>query len=396
MSDPLVTIVVPSFQQVRFLPSALDSILSQDYGKLEVLVYDGGSTDGTLEVLKGYGDRIWFRSDRDGGQGHAVNEGFERAKGEIVAWLNSDDIYYPGAVSKAVAALQAQPDAGLVYGEGDLVDEGGVLMRRFPETVPFDLWRLANVSDYILQPTVFFRRWVLERYGMLDEGLAWGLDWDLWLRLGRRVPFAHVDEVLAANRTHGATKTATGGFRRLWELYRVLRRHGVRGPSPAAVAHTITTVVRTLRPTQAPVATDDLVASVPRPMRGLVRPLLNGAERRLRRWLQNAQGVWADRLVASAGHIWLPNDGAPGRLCVEGENLDLQDQVVCVRVGGKKSRTDYLTPGESFRLEVDVVAGSTPVKALLSCSRTTRVCALDPKLGRRRAGFRLSRYQLVR
>ena len=131
-------------------------------------------------------------------------------------------------------------------------------------------------------------------------------------------------------------------------------------------------------------------------MRGLVRPILNGAERRLRRWLQNAQGVWADRLVGSAGHVWLPNDGAPGRLCVEGENLDLQDQVVCVRVGGKKSRTDYLTPGESFRLEVDVVAGSTPVKALLSCSRTTRVCALDPKLGRRRAGFRLSRYQLVR
>ncbi len=395
MSNPQVTIVVPSYQQVRFLRRSLDSILSQDYQPIEVLVFDGGSTDGTLEVLTGYGERIWFRSDSDNGQGHAINEGFEMAKGEIVAWLNSDDFYYPGAVSRAVKALQAQPEAGLVYGEGDLVDEDGEVMWRFPETVPFDLWRLANVSDYILQPTVFFRRWVLEKHGMLDENLDWGLDWDLWLRLGRRVPFAYVDDVLAANRIHGTTKTATGGFRRLRELYRVLRRHGVRGPSPAAVAHTITTVVRSIRPTEGPVATDALVASVPRPVRGLVRPVIDGAERRLRRWLQNAQGVWKDRLVGSAGHVWLPNDGNAACLRVEGQNLDLQDQVVCVRVGGKKSRTDYLGPGESFRLDVEVPVGSTPVKALLTCSRTTRVGALDPRLGHRRAGFRLGVCRLL-
>jgi hypothetical protein len=235
---------------------------------------------------------------------------------------------------------------------------------------------------------------VLEEHGRLDESLSWGLDWDLWLRLGRRVPFAYVDEVLAANRVHRETKTATGGFRRLRELYRILRRHGVRGPSPAAVAHTITTVVRSIRPSQSPVATEELVASVPRVVRPVLRPVLNRAERGLRRWLQNAQGIWKDRLVASTGHLWLPNDGSPTCLRVEGRNLKLKDQVVCAQVGSHKARTDYLAPGEAFFLEVEGPGGSAPVKALLSCSRTTRVAPLDPRLGSRRAGFQLAACRL--
>jgi glycosyltransferase involved in cell wall biosynthesis len=145
--NPLVSIIVPSFQQAKFLRVAIDSILSQNYTPIEVLVLDGGSTDGSKEILESYGNKIWFSSGSDGGQCQAINEGFRRSQGEFVAWLNSDDFYYPGAIAHAVEVLQINPECVLVYGEGNLAAEDGSVMWRFPETVPFDLWRLANHSD---------------------------------------------------------------------------------------------------------------------------------------------------------------------------------------------------------------------------------------------------------
>ena len=129
---PRVSIVIPSYQQAGYLRTAIDSVLAQDYEPLDVMVLDGGSTDDSVAILESYGDRIWWRSQKDGGQCQAINEGFRRATGEIVAWLNSDDFYYPGAVRTAVAALVANPEAGMVYGEGDLVDSSGEVIRRFP------------------------------------------------------------------------------------------------------------------------------------------------------------------------------------------------------------------------------------------------------------------------
>lgn len=401
-NHPLVTIVVPSYQQARFLSAAIDSVLAQDYEPVEVLVFDGGSTDGSVEILERYGDRIWFCSEPDGGQCDAINRGFAKARGEIVAWLNSDDFYYPGAIRCAVDALSASPSLGLVYGEGNLVDEHGDVLRRFPETVPFDLWRLANVSDYILQPTVFFRRSALaaagavrEGLGPLDEQYNWGLDWDLWLRLGQRLPFGYVSDVLAAGRIYTDTKTATGGFKRLRELLRILRRHGVRGPSPAAVAHTITTTVRKVKPSQDAVVTDELVGGMPKPLRAVGRPVVGGAERRLRRWLQNAQGYWPDGYVGAVGHLWLPNDGSAARLRVRGRNLCRQEQAVTLKVGKRRVRSHYLAPEEPFELELPVDEGMVPVRVCLSCTRTVAIDPLDPDLGPRRAGVRIEAPELL-
>lgn len=393
---PLVTVVVPSFQQARFLRAAIDSILSQDHAPLEVLVQDGGSTDGSLEILRSYGERIRWRSEKDRGQCDAINRGFRAAQGEILAWLNSDDVYRPGAVRKAVAALAREPQAALVYGEGELIDAEGELLARFPETVPFDLWRLANVADYILQPTVFFRRGPLLASGLLDENLHYGLDWELWLRIGERLPLAYVPEVLAASRVYAATKTSTGGWRRLRELYAILRRHGVRGPSPAAVAHTVTTVVRKVHPSQGPVSASAVAAELPRGLGALARPLLARAERSLRRWLQNAQGLWRDGFVAGVGHLWLPSDGAPARLVVRGRNLGLAGQIIGLSVGRRHARTEPLAAGEPFTLQVDVAPGAVPVKARLCCTRLQKVAPLDPALGARRAGFVLLRHELQR
>ena len=147
---PLVTIVTPSYNQGRFIADTIESVLGQDYPNIEYIVMDGASTDETAEVVRRYADRLEFISEKDRGQSHAINKGFGRARGEIVAWLNSDDTLLPGAVRRAVGALEAHPEAAASYGEGYLTDEAGYATCRFPYTQPFDLWRLMNVSDNIL------------------------------------------------------------------------------------------------------------------------------------------------------------------------------------------------------------------------------------------------------
>ena len=311
-----------------------------------------------------------------------------------MAWLNADDVYYPGAIERAVAALRADPDAALVYGEGDLIGEDGALLRRFPETVPFDLWRLANVADYILQPTVFFRRSALVEEGFaLDEDLHWGLDWDLWLRIAARLPLCYTPHVLAASRVYLDTKTASGGFRRLRELLGILRRHGAPRLSPAAAAHTVSTCVRALRPSVAPMTARDVSRVAPPGARWLVRPIVGHGERWLRRWLQNAQGVWSDSLVGRTGHLWLPSRGGARVLQVTGRNLDLDHQVVRLEVDGRRLNTPPLAPRQEFALELQVRGDGAPIKATLKCARTTRVAPLDRTLGPRRAGWSLLRAQ---
>jgi GT2 family glycosyltransferase len=395
LKNPLVSIIVPSFQQAVFLRQAIDSILAQDYRPIEVLVLDGGSTDGSREILESYGARIWFRSQPDGGQSQAINEGFRRSRGEIVAWLNSDDFYYPGAVAHAVTALQSNPKAALVYGDGNLVAQDGSVMLRFPDTVPFDLWRLANLTDYILQPTVFFRREALFSVGLLDEQLNWALDWELWLRLARRYPFAYTERVLAANRIHLETKTKTGGFRRIREIAGILRRHGVPWHSPAVVSYTIITVVRRFCHNEELITPEIMVASVPGPLQRLAAPVIAAVERCLRRWLQNVQGIWKDGFAGRRGRLWLPSDGEGGYLQVRGRNLDIAGQRITLCVAGRKVATGALGGGETFTLELGVAAGSIPVRAELRCARTVEVGVLDSRLGPRRAGCLLEVVELV-
>jgi glycosyltransferase involved in cell wall biosynthesis len=204
---PLVSVVTPSLNQGRFIRETIESVLSQSYGRLEYLVMDGGSTDDTLEILKSYGGRVTWVSEADRGQTHAVNKGWRRAHGTIVAYINSDDTYAPGAVERAVAALRAHPDAGAVYGEGYRIDEVGRVIGRYP-TEPFDLTRLVQTC-FICQPTVFLRREVVERLDYLDESRRYCMDYDMWIRLARVSRFVHVPDYLASARLHAATVTET-------------------------------------------------------------------------------------------------------------------------------------------------------------------------------------------
>ncbi|HLC03023.1 MAG TPA: glycosyltransferase family 2 protein [Anaerolineales bacterium] len=204
--EPLVSIITPSFNQVRYLEQALRSVLEQGYPRLEYIVIDGGSTDGSLEVLKRYeGGLADWSSEPDRGQVDAINKGLRRARGEIVAWLNSDDAYLPGAIAEAVQTLRRDPALGMVYADGLMVDSELKLLDRhvypqlgLPELLCFEV---------ILQPTVFMRRRVVEEVGYLNSEYRLILDHELWVRIASCYPIRHVSRFWSIERTHPEAKT---------------------------------------------------------------------------------------------------------------------------------------------------------------------------------------------
>jgi glycosyltransferase involved in cell wall biosynthesis len=200
-----VSVVTPSYQQGRFIERTLESVARQSV-PLEHIVMDGGSTDGTLEILERWRGRISFSSAADGGQTAAINAGLSTARGEILAYLNSDDVYYDGAVTAAVAAFERDPTADVVYGDADHIDEHDRLFGAYP-TEEWSMDRLKLVC-FVCQPAVFFRRRVVERFGMFDARLAHCMDYEYWLRLGMRgARFVHIPVKLAASRLHPEAKT---------------------------------------------------------------------------------------------------------------------------------------------------------------------------------------------
>lgn len=226
MGQPAVTIVTPSYNQGEFVRATIESVLAQDYPRLEYIVMDGGSTDQTAAIASEYSSRLTWISERDRGQAHAINKGFRLSKGEIVAWLNSDDILLPGAITRAVNAFAgAPPGMGAIYGEGCLMDREGRFTRRFPATEAFNLWKLVYLSDYVLQQSTFFRRAAVEEINWLDEELHYALDWDLLIRLGKRFGLHYVPEYFGALREYPEAKSFAGGRARIEEIRRVLERH---------------------------------------------------------------------------------------------------------------------------------------------------------------------------
>jgi glycosyltransferase involved in cell wall biosynthesis len=205
---PLVSVVTPSLNQGEFIQETIESVLGQDYPRIEYIVMDGGSTDQTLKILGSYGERLCWVSEHDRGQSQAVNKGWRLAHGEIVTWLNADDLFVPGAVNHAVLALQSSGDdlAG-VYGECDYIDEKGRNLGKYPSK-PFDYSQLVQLTeDFIPQPGTFLRSKWIQKMGMLDEDLHYVMDYDLWLRLGMRARFEYLPIGMALARLHGGAKT---------------------------------------------------------------------------------------------------------------------------------------------------------------------------------------------
>jgi glycosyltransferase involved in cell wall biosynthesis len=223
-----VSVVTPSYQQGRFIERTLESVWRQGRGlpngTIEHIVMDGGSTDGTVEILERWKDRISYSSGPDGGQTAAINAGLAQARGEILAYLNSDDVYCDGAVAAALAVFESDPTVSVVYGDADFIDADDRFLRRYP-TEEWSLERLKLLC-YLCQPAVFFRREVLERCGPFDARLNHCMDYEYWLRLGMQgLRFRHIPIRLAASRLHPATKTLSSPKEAHLEINDMLKMH---------------------------------------------------------------------------------------------------------------------------------------------------------------------------
>jgi glycosyltransferase involved in cell wall biosynthesis len=212
MNSPLVSVVMPSFNHVKFIEESIRSVLNQDYPHLELIVADGGSTDGTKEVLRCLSDkdsRIRWFSGKDNGPADAINKALTQARGTVIGWLNSDDLYTEGAIGRAVEYLSANPQLLMIYGHGQHIDSSDQVIDNYPTILPPQPLETFKRGCFICQPTVFFQRSMCVLLGDLNDKIHASFDFDYWLRafaaFNDRIGF--VDAIQAYSRLHEACIT---------------------------------------------------------------------------------------------------------------------------------------------------------------------------------------------
>lgn len=224
---PKISIITPSYNQVEFLERTIKSVLDQGYPNLEYIIIDGGSTDGSIDIIRKYAERLaYWVSEPDQGQTNAINKGFEIATGEWVAWQNSDDIYYPGCFAALAAASGRYPEADLIIGDINLIDRYDKVLRDIRYVRPSYEAMLAE-GMVLTNQAAFWRRRVHAKVGLLSESLHFAFDYEWFLRLTMGHKGAHVNEIWGGYRLHDATKTANQQQRFLDENRSILRSHPI-------------------------------------------------------------------------------------------------------------------------------------------------------------------------
>ena len=211
---PRISIITPSFNQADFIETTILSVLGQEYPHLEYIVVDGGSTDGTLDILRKYETQLTWSSEEDRGQAHAINKGLARAGGEVVAFLNSDDVYAPGALLATGEYFAAHPGAWWLTGKCAIVDDQGCEIRKLITAykhfwLQFRSYGVLQIMNFISQPATFWRRSLVEQIGSLNEDLQYTMDYEYWLRIGRCHRLHVLPQRLAGFRMHALSKSGT-------------------------------------------------------------------------------------------------------------------------------------------------------------------------------------------
>lgn len=203
-----ISVITPTINQGKFIERTVQSVITQEFVAMEFVVMDGGSTDNTIEVLQKYENSLTWVSEKDLGQAHALNKGIMRTSGDIIAWLNSDDIYYPGTLKRVQDFFAANPLVDVVYGNAYQIDVNDKVIDSYP-TKPWSSERI-KVECFLSQPAAFFRRRAIDKYGFIDENLHFCMDYEFWLRLSLAgAKFAYLPEVLSGARIHPAAKSSS-------------------------------------------------------------------------------------------------------------------------------------------------------------------------------------------
>jgi glycosyltransferase involved in cell wall biosynthesis len=223
MNPPKISVITPSYNQAAFIEQTLRSVLDQNYPNLEYIVIDGGSTDGSVEIIQKYADRLdYWVSEKDNGQSHAINKGFLRATGDILCWLNSDDYFLPGTLDFVAEQLGVETGTHAIAGHCRFVYTDGTppMVLKGDYTSYEELIKFWT-SYEMHQPAIFWRREVYEKIGLLNEDLHYIMDFDYWTRIAKHFGFKPVDRILACATYHAAAKTGDGHA----QYYADLRKH---------------------------------------------------------------------------------------------------------------------------------------------------------------------------
>jgi len=227
---PKITVITPSFNQGDYIEQTINSVLSQNYPDLEYIVMDGGSTDKTPEILKKYDGRLLRISEKDRGQSHALNKGLRLATGDIIAFLNSDDLYEPGSLLKVGKFFTTYPDANWLTGKCRTIDLRGNEIRK-AITLYKNAWLrlrsygVLSVLNYISQPATFWSRRVTKRIGGFDESLRYAMDYDYWLRVGGRFKLWVLNDYLACFRVHPGSKAGSSAHAQFDAEFQIAKRY---------------------------------------------------------------------------------------------------------------------------------------------------------------------------
>ncbi len=229
VKGPFFTIITPSFNQGKYICRTIQSVLSQDVGRVEYLIFDGGSCDETVSILESFDRSIRWISEPDKGQAHAVNKGLMAASGEVIGWLNSDDVYYPSALRLVKNFFRQRPDIDILYGMANHIDEKDNVVERY-YTEEWNYERLKEVC-FICQPAVFFRRSIVGKFGLLDEMLHYCMDYEYWLRIGGKRPFYYLKQIVAGSRLYRESKTLKSSVDVHEEILRMFKKNFGKIPS---------------------------------------------------------------------------------------------------------------------------------------------------------------------